>query len=221
VLYDQDAGMHYVMHKGKRLYYPQDLSAEGIAQSYCALLLEQDEESPHRYFSERYDFHDNDIFLDVGCAEANMALEIVDRAKQVLLFEVSERWMPALEMTFKPYRDKVCIINKFAGDTVGDQETTIDHELERYGGNVYIKIDAEGSESKILRGAADVLKSRKVVCACCTYHRQEDAELVRKIFESKGYRYEFSKGFVLFKAQKGLKTPYFRRGLIRASNYGD
>lgn len=58
-----------------------------------------------------------------------------------------------------------------------------------------------------------------MVCACCTYHKQEDAETIKKLFVDKGYKYEFSKGAVLFKAQKNLKAPYFRHGLIRVSNY--
>lgn len=219
VFYDNAVQMPYVMHKGKKLYYPSDMSADEVRKSYCAILLEQDEESPHKYFSQNYDFKDNDIFLDVGCAEGNMALEVVDRAKNVFLFEASERWMPALKETFKPYQDRVYIVNKFVGDAISEKETTIDYEVKSYLGDLYIKIDAEGSEFRIIRGAQNTLKNRRVVCACCTYHKQEDAETIKKLFVDKGYKYEFSKGAVLFKAQKNLKAPYFRHGLIRVSNY--
>lgn len=217
--YDDNVKMPYVMHKGKKLYYPSDMSLDAVKKSYCAILLEQDEESPHRYFSKKYLFENNDIFLDVGCAEGNMALEVVDRAKKVFLFEASERWIPALTETFRPYGDKVSIVNKFVGNIIGKKETTIDFELKDYDGNIYIKIDAEGSELKIIEGAKEVLEKRKVICACCTYHKQEDAEVIKTIFENKGYSYEFSNGVVLFKAQGNLKPPYFRKGLIRVSNY--
>ncbi len=221
VLFDQETELPYVYHKGKRLYYPADMDKDSIRNMYSSILVEQDEESPHRYFSEKYDFEENAVFMDIGSAEGNMALEIAEKAKVIFLFEMQDRWMSALRATFEPYKEKTHIIHKMAGDTISDVETTIDEVLKEHfsEGNIYIKIDAEGSEKKIIRGAENTLKTRNVKCACCTYHKQEDAEEIKEIFEKKNFVYEFSKGYTLFKAQKRLKYPYFSKGLIRVKNY--
>ena len=221
VLFDPDLKLHYVIHQGKRLYYPSDMDEERIKNVYLSILVEQDEESPHCYFSKEYEFEENAVFMDVGCAEGNMALTVADKAKSLFLFEGEERWMPALKATFLPYADKVYINNKIVGDNVGKKETTIDAVMDEYRpeGNIYIKIDAEGSEKKIIRGAERTINTCNVKCACCTYHRQNDAAELKEFFQKKGFIYEFSKGYVLFKAQKRIKYPYFRKGLIRVKNY--
>lgn len=218
---DEEKNLSYVMHGGKRLYYPADMSEDAVRNMYRAIRLEQDEEYPHRYFSKGFEFENNGIFCDVGCAEANMALEVVDRAKAVLLFEASERWIPALEATFAPYRDKVHIINKYAGNKVDHKATTIDYELKQRGlvGDIYIKIDAEGAEEEILNGVKDTLKARRVNGAVCTYHRQEDAQKFEKLFAAMGFHTEFSKGWCIYIESKDLEPPYFRKGLIRISNF--
>lgn len=222
VLFDEKLQLPYVLFGGgqKRLYYPDDMNDDEIKKVYLSILTEQDEESPHCYFSDKYEFEDNSIFIDVGSAEGNMALEVADRAKAIVLFEGNARWIPALRATFAPYGDKVYIINKVVSDIIGQKETTIDETLKNYAiqGNVYIKIDAEGSERKIIRGAEHTLNERKVKCACCTYHKQNDAIELRDIFKKKGFIHEFSKGYVLFKSTK-LSYPYFRKGLVRVKNY--
>lgn len=218
---DEEKKLSYVIHDGKRLYYPSDMSEDAIRNMYRAIRLEQDVESPHRYFSEGFDFMPNGIFCDVGCAEANMALEVADQAKAVLLFEASPRWLPALEATFEPYGDKVHIINKYAGGRIDDEYTTIDYELKRRGldGEIYIKIDAEGSEDKILEGGVDTLKTRRVNGAVCTYHKQEDAQKFERLFRDMGFQTEFSEGWCIYIESKDLEPPYFRKGLIRISNF--
>lgn len=217
---DEEKGLSYVMHDGKRLYYPADMSEDAIRNTYRAIRLEQDVESPHRYFSEGFAFMQNGIFCDVGCAEANIALEVVDRAKAVLLFEASQRWLPALEATFAPYQDKVHIVNKYAGNEINDEMTTIDHELKQRGldGEIYIKIDAEGSEEEIIEGSRETLKKRKVHGAVCTYHKHGDAQKFKKMFDDMGFQTEFSKGWCIYIESKDLQPPYFRKGLIRISN---
>lgn len=218
---DEEKKLSYVMHDGRRLYYPSDMSEDAIRNMYRAIRLEQDTESPHRYFSDGYEFMQDGIFCDIGCAEANIALEAADRAKAILLFEASPRWLPALEATFEPYRDKVHIINKYAGNKVNDEMTTIDHELKQRGleGEVYIKIDAEGSEEGILEGGRETLKERRVRGAVCTYHKQGDAQKFEKLFADMGFQTEFSRGWCIYMGSKDLEPPYFRKGLIRISNF--
>lgn len=225
---DEDVQMYYVLHMGKKLYYPSEMTENAVKATYRGILLQQDQDSPHRYFSAGYEFEQDGIFIDVGCAEANMALEVVDKTQKVLLFEADKRWMPALMATFAPYRDKVTIINKYAGEKECEGQTTIDTEIraidetildKAYSNQVYIKIDAEGSELTVLNGASQLMQTKRVMCACCTYHRREDAELFSAFFNKLGYQYEFSRGYAIFIASKELEYPYFRRCLLRTKNY--
>lgn len=218
VFWDNKKKLHYVIHLGKKLYYPADMTEEGIRNTYRAILLEQDEESPHRYFSRDFNFEEGDIFCDIGCAEGNMALEVVDRATALLLFEAEEKWIPALQATFEPWQDKVYIINKFAGDYMDDKTTTIAYELKcaDVEGRIYFKIDAEGSEKSILKGMEEIIAAGRVSGgAVCTYHRQEDGDAFKELFEDMGFLTQFSDGYVIYRHSEELKPPYFRRGLIR------
>lgn len=228
VFRDEELQMYYVMHQGKKLYYPIEMTAEEVRATYCGILLEQDTDSPHRYFSEGYEFEKDGIFIDVGCAEANMALEVIDKAQKVLLFEADERWIPALQATFASYRDKVTIINKYAGARECEGQTTLDTVIKAMDVmifdntkviQIYIKIDAEGSEFQVLNGADRLLQTKRVMCACCTYHKNEDAKLFSSRFSDLGFRWEFSEGYAIFKASKKLEYPYFRKCLLRAKNY--
>ena len=189
VFLDQKRQMHYVLHGGKRLYYPEEMTEENVKEAYRAVLLEQDKDSPHRYFSDKYEFEKDGVFIDVGCAEANMALEVADKAKKILLFEVQKRWIPALRATFEPYKDKVIIINKYAGAQKKPGQTTIDAELAYLDrklfekeAQTFIKIDAEGSELPVLKGADKLMRTKRVMCACCTYHKKEDAQTFADYF---------------------------------------
>ncbi|MFI5335486.1 MAG: hypothetical protein ACHQ5A_01790, partial [Opitutales bacterium] len=109
VHFDAAAGLHWVDHGGKKLYWRADRKAKRIPGDYAALLAEQDEQSPHRYLVPGFEVQPGDIVADVGCAEGNFALEVVERAGHVYLFEADERWVGALKATFRPWQDKVTI----------------------------------------------------------------------------------------------------------------
>lgn len=66
----------------------------------------------------------------------------------------------------------------------------------------------------------DFLRQRKTKIACCTYHRQNDADALAQMLENAGFRTSFSDGWMLL-PMNGIRHPYFRRGVIRAVNYGE
>lgn len=121
--------------------------------------------------------------------------------------------------TFEPYQDKVTIIDKFASNKDSANEITLDSCLKNETGNIFIKIDVEGGETKVLNGAKSVLKRLDDIrVACCTYHKHDDASLFEKFFKDLNYQTEFSDGYMLFYFYDNLKPPYFRKGVIRAKN---
>lgn len=125
VKYDPREKLKYVIYNEKRLYFPGG-NETSIKKQYHQLLIEQDQETPHRYFSDGYEFEDGMIFVDVGAAEGLLSLEVVDRAKEVYLFECDKAWIRALRATFCPWKDKVHIIPKYAGRKCGRDCVTLD-----------------------------------------------------------------------------------------------
>jgi hypothetical protein len=213
---DKKSGLSYVLHNNRKLYFPKGISKRDIQQIYSSLLVEQDNNSPHKYLTETFNISDKDIFVDVGSAEGILSLDLVDKAKAVYLFEYEERWIEALEATFAPWKDKVTIVKKYVSDKVSEHETTIDSYFREFQENLLIKIDVEGAESSVLSGATETLKKDNVKIICCTYHKQEDAEKFEMLLNRLGYKTEFSNGYMLWKYCKELKPPFFRKGLIRA-----
>ena len=85
---------------------------------------------------------------------------------------------------------------------------------------LFVKIDAEGADRRIVAASLDFLRQRKTKIACCTYHRQDDADALAQMLENAGFRTSFSDGWMLL-PMNGIRHPYFRRGVIRAVNYGE
>jgi precorrin-6B methylase 2 len=212
---DELCGMNYVIHNNKRLYFKRGLDENAVRNYYNGLLIEQDMDSPHRYESGDFRVENGDVVVDIGAAEGNFALDVVERAGTVYLFEADAAWLPALEKTFEPWIEKVIIVNKFVSDT--NDENTI--RLDDYfaGKEVdFIKVDVEGAEARILKGAENLLRnSGHIKAAVCTYHRQHDAEEFEQTLKSMNFSTEFSRGYMIYHYDKFFRHPYLRRGLIR------
>lgn len=217
VLFDDVAGLHYVMHGGKRLYYSKDFpDISRIRFTYNCIRIEQDLRSPHRYLTDDFNVKAGDVVIDLGAAEGNFALDVVDRAGMVYIFETDSKWIEALNHTFAPWKEKVKIINKFVSDADNDNCVT----LEKLFGNSridFIKMDVEGAETKILSSSRKILaQNSSLKLAVCTYHADSDFEEVGNILNSCGYRCCPTDGHMLFIYSR-LKPPYFRKVLLRAS----
>lgn len=75
---ESDGGMSFVMHRGKRLYFPTS-DREEAAMSYCGLLAEQDPASPHCYAAEPDCApRQGDVIADIGSADGIWALDNVE-----------------------------------------------------------------------------------------------------------------------------------------------
>jgi hypothetical protein len=207
--------MQYTMHENKRLYFKHGMDEETIKNYYSGLLLEQDIDSPHRYEYGDFKVDNEDVIVDVGTAEGNFALGVVERAKMLYLFEADKTWLPALKKTFEPWKEKVIINNNFVSDITEENTVRLDDYFEGSGIN-FLKMDVEGAELLVLTGAERLLRNSKhIKIAACTYHRQDDAEKIEKVLSNMGFSIEFSKGYMIYKYDKFLGAPYLRKGLIR------
>ena len=223
---DVGAKLPFVVHKNKKLFFKEDTTENEARSTYnyyfqSERLLgdEANQNAPHQYQSPRIYVTEGDVVFDIGAAEGLFALDQIDKASHIVIVESDPAWMEPLKHTFAPYSNKVTIIQKFVSAT--DTETTIslgkllsDFDYE----SAFIKMDIEGFELPSLTSAKSVLSQKSTKLSIATYHKQHDAEELKAIFDSLGYYSEFSDGYMLFHLYDTPEPPYFRHGIIRATN---
>ncbi|MDR2873393.1 MAG: FkbM family methyltransferase [Methanobrevibacter sp.] len=211
----------YVLHKKQKLYFPKEFSASDVKIMYNSLLIEADIGSPHCYETSDFHVQVGDVIADAGAAEGIFTLNIIEKIKKAYLFECEEKWIEALKMTFKPWKDKIVIINKYVSENTSTKSISLDDFVENE--NIeelnFIKADIEGAEISLVLGANRILSNQKdLQIVLCTYHNQNDAEDLNKLLIEKGFKTEFSKGYMIFIWDEPFNPPYLRKGLIRAKN---
>lgn len=214
---DEVCGLYFVMHNDKRLYFSRKYKSEKEASNYYnALLREQDEKSPHRYLSEECNVNEGDVVLDIGAAEGNFSLDVIDRCSHLYIFEAEDDWMEALQYTFKDYADKVTLIKGFVGSYNEGTTITIDSMIDVPVN--FIKMDIEGNEWDALRGAVRLIQaSDNLRMAVCSYHSDFDQELIESFMDKHHITHTCSKGYMWF--PETIRQTYvstsLNRGIVR------
>ena len=217
IQYDEQKDMLYVMHHGKKMYYPREYNMQQVYMAYRHCCIEQDIESPHRYLDEQFFVEPESVVIDAGTAEGNFALDIIEQAAKVYLVECEEKWIEALQATFWPYKEKVVIIPKMLGNQVDDKWTTID-EIAGEERIDFIKMDVEGCEAEALLGAEHTFqKNRNMKCIIATYHAEGMGERVTKFLKEQNFSVNYTSGYILY---KNYEVPTWenelRHALVRA-----
>ena len=215
--YDSEKKMKYVKFDyNKKIFFKKKWSTKRIQKAFNQLLIEQDENSPHRYLTKKFNVNKNTVVADIGCAEANFSLDIVDKVKHIYLFETNNIWEEPLKSTFEKYRDKVTIVNKKFSSKDSSSSINGSKFLKDKGVN-FIKIDVDGYEEEVMSNLESIIReSREIKIALCTYHAQEDFDKYSHILQSYGFEVSNSNGYMIFYWDKNLVFPYLRRGVIRA-----
>ena len=219
---DEDKNLLYTYWEGKKLFYKNGQRIEKARKYFNGLLLEQDLKSPHRYLEGDFDIHPNDVLVDVGAAEGNFSLSVIEKVKHVYLFEVEKEWIAALEATFEPWKNKVTIVQKYVSDTDSESTVTLDTYFGVNGVVNFIKADVEGAEGEVIRGASNLIQNQKNLrVAVCTYHRQEDAEVLDSQLKTNGFTNSFSDKYMIFYYGKinVVKPPYLRKAILRGIKF--
>lgn len=219
IRFDAARKLHYTLMDGKKLYFNKNMTPYDITRAVRALNIEQDPRSPHRYLTPDFHITPGSVFVDVGAAEGNLSLQVVEQAKKIYLIEADPSWRTALEATFEPWKDKVTIICKYASYRNNAEEISVDKIFEQEQQIDFIKIDVEGAEEQVLNGAVNTINNSKgeLKIALCTYHKQPDAERFSAKLNGLGFNVAFSYGYMLFYYNDSKQEPpYLRKGLIRA-----
>jgi hypothetical protein len=216
--FDGDRGLHYIHQNGRRLYWQPERKAKRIPQDHAGLRSEQDERSPHRYLTEGFDVGEDDIIADIGCGEANFTLEVIDRVRHAYLFESDPRWNVALNATFSQWKDKVTIVPSMVGRETNEDMISLDDFFSDKEPPTFLKLDVEGHEADVLRGAEGIIRaSTGLRAVVCTYHRQDDLETLTALLEDMSMDVRPSRGHMLLHRSEDFAPPYFRKGLVRAT----
>jgi len=227
--FDKNLKLPYVVHRDKKLYFPKNYSIPFVIATYKYYVETENiigggytEKAPHQYIDSHFKVEKNDILLDIGCAEALFALEHVDVAKRIFVFENDPKWFDALDATFAPYKNKVTVVKKLVSNINSKDSVTLENCLKDFGSSpIFIKMDIEGMEMKVLKDNEAFLKNHEQVkVSCTTYHHAWDAQEIGDFFTQNGFATQLSDGYLLY-MQHEFKPPYFRKGLIRATKLSD
>lgn len=216
VFTDSNNGLFYVIQSGRKLYYSRKYATiEAVQESYNGLVVEQNPESPHLYLKEGFQVNVGDFVVDIGAAEGNFSLDIVEKAGKIIIIEAEAHWIEALKATFEPWKEKVEIIHKYISDTDNDRCATLKSIVGEQTID-FLKLDVEGAEMSILKSSASLLNRKQIrKLAVCTYHKKNDEKLFNKLLKGYGYKISMTPGNMLFIYGK-LNPPYFRKVLMQA-----
>lgn len=227
VCFDRDKELPYVVHDGKRLYYPatwgtgtitynylNSVAVEGILGTGCLA------KSPHGYLDSRFPAKEGAVVCDFGAAEGLVGLHLAERASRIVIGECDEKWLAPLKATFEPYAEKTTFVTEALGMEGGNGTCAriLAEVAADAGGNrpFFIKYDIEGAERFAIREAEAFFKNRgDITVACAAYHRQDDGRHLETLFRAWGYETAFSDGAMLVLPDR-LVPPYFRPGVLYA-----
>ena len=179
--------------------------------------MEQDINSPHRYLDGFFNLDENDIVADIGAAEGNFSLSIVEKVKKLYIFEYNPEWVKALHLTFGRWKEKVEIINKRVDDFDDGRHIRFDTFLKDHEMVTFLKIDVDGAEQRVLKSCHTILNEKgPIKIALCTYHRNNDEKDFTGLLGNYGFKVRPTKGYMIQYFDKQIKPPYLRKGLLMA-----
>lgn len=215
---DKENGLPYVLVDGKQLYFKRSQNKRTVQLMFNGLRIEQDKDAPHCYTDEKFNLETADVLADIGCAEAYFSLLNIENLRKLYLFEQDKGWIEALEATFRPWKEKVEIVQKYVSDRNSETEVRLDDFFRDKSPlpNFY-KIDVEGAESSVLSGMEEILKTKPLKVALCTYHHAEDFVRFSQFFKENGFEHRANSGVMIFQNDIDvMQPPYFRKCLVKA-----
>ena len=218
IQFDYKRELYYAVRNGRKMYFKRSMDKETAIRYFTITCFEQSSHSAHRYLDKDFNVEEGSIVLDVGAAEGIFGLDVIDKVKELYLFECDDEWIEALQYTFEGY-DNVEIVKSYVSDVDTEDCVTLDSYCDRLKQEkVFIKMDIEGAEIKAVNGAQKLLQCADgLKLAVCAYHRQSDYERLCGLLKT--MKLDKSEGYLCPLFGK-IIPPYFRVGVIRATKAG-
>lgn len=215
---DPVSGYPYSIVNNNNVFFPKEYTSERIKESIALALMEQDNNSPHKYLSDTTTIEDGDAAVLIGASDGIFCLSILEKAKKVYLFEPDKNWTIPLTLTLEKYLNKVEIVDKYVSDIDDAENVTLDNFFKSKKESVnFIQADIEGFEKKLLLGAKTILsQNNQLKISICTYHKESDFTEFSRILISEGFKVKPSPGYMIMWMQIPCKAPYLRKGVIYA-----
>ena len=198
-------------------YYPGRLNTSALEWSYYDIVINN--RSSHYYEKYGTIVKNGDVVFDIGACEGFFAYHVCDRASKIYCIEPNANMANCLKMTFNGMNN-IEVVKKafnsssgtvqYSGNQYAEFRQTIVESrnslsekvccvsLDEYAMNKginkidYLKIDVEGSERDVIRGARNVIIKHKPKIAIATYHNASDAlvltDEILNIMPSYNYR---------------------------------
>jgi hypothetical protein len=199
------------------VYFPTNTNRRDILGAVKTHFIEQDVESPHKYFIDKTEIQGHTAIL-VGASDGLLALDIIDSFKHIFLIESDNNWIEPLRKTFAPYKEKITIINTYASDLTTDKEKKLDDLFANYEYSIdFLQADVEGAAIKLLKGTEIILNRYRPKLAIACYHSHDEAMEIEDLIKILNYKISYSQKFVYLWMQD-LKPPYLRKGVLYAAN---
>ncbi|MDD3138156.1 MAG: FkbM family methyltransferase [Lachnospiraceae bacterium] len=215
-VYQDSDGYMYVLHNGKKLYGKYSWSEKVFKEYYSFLLSEQNPLSPHCYFTGKDRIpKKGSIVADIGVAEGNFSLDIIESVSKIYMFECDKDWLEPLKRTFQPWLDKVQFVEAFVSDEDTGDNITLDSYFKDKDID-YIKADIEGAEERMLKGGIHTFSSKIKSALLCAYHTNDAESIIIDYATKHGFLCDINHGYMLFYngSPLNLAKPFIRRGVI-------
>lgn len=215
-IYRDEERHPYAIFKGKRIYYPDahHFFRRNGKEFIGDIMYEQKVDSPHLYLKNESIIQVGDTIIDAGTCEGNFAIRFIDKVKKAYLIESDPVWVECLERTFRPYKNKVVICDRFLTRYDSDSTVTLDSLVDNEKID-FLKMDLEGEEINALLGAK--LLKNNVKCSICSYHKMNDEENIKFVMEALGYKTDVSTGYMFFAYDEDIfDTLDLRKGIVYA-----
>ncbi len=208
---------YYSLISGHKLYFGRDKeeAMDMLKGFYC----HYESDNPHRYLCPKddgIDIVEGDIIADIGACEGYFGIKYYDICKKVYFFEGENEWIIQLNKSLEK-KDKAVIVKGYVGDE--DNHIRLDDYYLSHEKPSVIKIDVEGMELAVLRGAEGLLNDDgRLLLLIATYHRQDDWNRIEAFLnpDPKKPRFHISHSNGYYWHIPDPKPPYFRRGIMRA-----
>lgn len=230
---DKQAGMYYVADSDNKLYFKRGMTKAEVKNRFNALASEQDIRSPHRYLTHEchmigtttppprgesgFIVSSDDVVADIGAAEGNFSISIINQVKKLFLFEYDTEWLRTLEQTFKPYSSKVVIIDKMVSHRSGPGIISVDDYFSKQPLH-FIKADVEGAEIDVLNGARKTIEAAdRLKIAFAAYHKHEHADEMKRLLPNFdiNFTYGYMHPWTVLRDE-----PYLVKGVLRGEKNG-